>query len=95
MAAILFFRHSKSKKLKGLDLEWLRNSNVRYSSPHCTTINLNDSFRRKRDGDGDTVSLNEMSTTSAENGNAHKKLSDWRNKLASKFKKSVGEQVHF
>ncbi len=34
-----------------------------------------------------------MALSSAENGNAHKKLSDWRNKLASKFKKSVGDQV--
>jgi hypothetical protein len=50
-------------------------------------------FRKKRDGEGDTVSLNEMALSSAENGNAHKKLSDWRNKLASKFKKSVGDQV--
>jgi DNA helicase IV len=50
-------------------------------------------FRKKREGDGDTVSLNEMALT--ENGGGHKKLSDWRNKLASKFKKSVGEQVGF
>ena len=50
--------------------------------------------RKKRDGDGDTVSLNEMAlSAAAENGSSHKKLSDWRNKLASKFKKSVGDQV--
>jgi hypothetical protein len=56
-------------------------------------FNLFFNFRKKRDGEGDTVSLNEMALSSAENGNAHKKLSDWRNKLASKFKKSVGDQV--
>ena len=32
-------------------------------------------------------------SAAAENGSSHKKLSDWRNKLASKFKKSVGDQV--
>ena len=66
------------------------------SSELCLPLNLivTQTYRKKRDGDGDTVSLNEMAlSAAAENGNSHKKLSDWRNKLASKFKKSVGDQV--
>jgi len=46
--------------------------------------------RRKRD-DGDTLSLNE--TAMNENNANHSKLSDWRSRLASKFKKSGNDQV--